>query len=93
MDTHRFLIYAMAAGPEAAPVCEADTATGAGHAIAAQANEGAPGWYVVVDTQARPCEHVATYYAPEGCTVASLWAVPAHRPWVTAARAQAEAQL
>jgi hypothetical protein len=87
---HRYAVFAMADGPEAAPACEADTETGALMAVAAQANEGAPGWYVVVDRQTgqatQPAQRVRVYHAPEGVTVAGLWPLSAWRPWMDAAR-------
>ena len=93
--THRYAVFTMGDGPEAPPAAEADTHTGALMAVAAMANEGEPGWYVVADravgTASQPAQRVETYYAPAGSTVASLYSVAAWRPWLEAARRDLEA--
>lgn len=86
---HRYAIFHMNDGPDAGPVCEADTSTGATLAITCLANEGAPGWYVVVDRAPdvlSPAARVSTYFAPEGVRQVDLYPCPPHRPWTTAAR-------
>lgn len=90
----RFAVFRMADGPGAFPAAEAVTATGALQAIEAMANEGAPGWYVVVNRDpsraATSAERVTTFHAPEGVRLPDLYSVPAHRPWIEAARETGE---
>jgi len=91
MSGHRFAVFPMAGGPEAAPAAEADSLTGAVTAVATMAEDGEPGWYVVVDREAGRGEHaVWTYFAPPGLRGwQDLHSVPAHRPWIEAARTEA----